>query len=156
MSSKDFAGQFPSPGLTQEIQNRMLDETHKVGQKAIDRLRQLSNELPSGVVEQIERLHGDPARERRMTSRVSDSSIPISIHAVGLPRAAGGTAMINHCPAGMAILLPYHAEVGTLLSVRIPLELGAGGWVTVEVRYCRKEGPRWVAGCELLDDQRPI
>ena len=64
--------------------------------------------------------------------------------------------MKDHSPTGLAVLLPCPAGVGTILRVRVPPEIARDDWVTVEVKYCRKEGDHWIAGCELLDKQSPI
>jgi len=143
-----------APCLTEEIYDQMLDETREVASKALNRLRGLGEHLPGGVVEQIERLHQNPGRERRKTARVKDEAIPVTVRAAGLP--ARGTALKDHCPTGMAVVLPCPAGVGTFLRVRVSSEYGEDRWVAVEVKYCRKEGEGWVAGCELLGNQPPI
>ena len=126
-------------------------ETREVADKALDRLRELSNQLPRGVVEQVERLHENPAHERRKAARVSDASLSVLVQAADVPGAAG-LVVQDHGPAGLAILLPCPAGEGTFLRVRLPPQLGGGGWVTVEVKYCRKVEGGWHAGCELLGD----
>ena len=55
----------------------------------------------------------------------------------------------------IAVLLPGSVEVGTVLRVLLPNELG-GGWVTVEVRHCRPEADGWLTGCELIPGQLPL
>jgi len=141
-------------GPGERLYGRILDEARGLSDKALGRLRELSSELPGGVIEQVERLHDDPVGERRKSVRVDDHSLAVAVVAADLP--AEGTAVKNHCPAGLAILLPCPAGVGTVLRVRMPPELGGAGWVSVQVRYCRKEANGWVAGCELLGEQPPI
>jgi len=134
--------------------DRILGEARAVSGKAIERLRELSNQLPDGVIEQVERLRENPAGERRKAVRVDDHSLSVVVTATDLQ--TDETAVKDHCPTGLAVLLPCPAGVGTVLRVRMPPKFGGGGWVSVEVRYCRKEGDAWVAGCELLVEQTPI
>src|SRR5262249_29165922 len=107
------------------------------------------------AVEHVERLHQDPLAERRKAARLADGPVPVAVRWEALPDEAGGMVR-DHCPTGLAVLLPCPAGVGTVLRVRMPAEMGGGGWVTVEVRYCRKEAGGWVAGCELVSNQSPI
>ena len=86
-------------------------------------------------------------------TRVSDASIRVPIRIADAPGPPDEVPMRDHCPTGMAILLPCPAGVGTILRLRMPPEFGDGGWVTVEVKHCRKEGAKWLAGCELLSAQ---
>ncbi|HYT90499.1 MAG TPA: hypothetical protein VEL76_17465 [Gemmataceae bacterium] len=144
------------PFFCEEVYTRILDETQEVADKALDRLRMLGNQLPAGMIEQVERLRKDPAHERRKTVRVNDLSIPVAVQIANLAEATDRTALKDHCPTGLAVLLPCPAAVGTILRVRMPAHLGGGGWVTVEVKYCRRAGEEWIAGCELLDEQPPI
>jgi hypothetical protein len=155
MVANNSEGRAPGPDFPAELYRRMLDETREMADKALDRLRELSNQLPDGVLEQVERLHEDPTHERRKAARVSDLSIPVAVQIVDLAGVTEGTAMKDHCPTGLAVLLPCPAGVGTLLRVRLP-KLGQAEWVSVEVRYCRRQGDRWVAGCELLSNQPPL
>jgi len=143
----------PPPELGRSAYDELLRELRKVGDKALDRLRELRGHLPGRVVEQVEKLHDNPARERRKSARVRDPSVPVVIWAVDLPE--GSAQVKDHCPTGLAVSLSRPAEVGSVLRVEMPPELG-GGWVDVEVRYCRQEEQRWVAGCELLRGQPPI
>jgi len=140
-------------GLREDIYDRLLGEIREVSSRALDRLRELGEQLPDGVVEQVERLHADPTHERRKATRVNDLSIPVAVAAAGLPAGMGALGMKDHGLRGLAVLLPCPAGVGTVLRVRLPAEIGGGGWVMVEVKHCRREGKAWVAGCELLDDQ---
>jgi len=131
-----------------------MEQVREVADKALDRLRDLADQLPKGVVEHIERLHDDPTSERRKSVRVGDDSLPVSIC---VPDETSEAGMVkDHCPTGLAVLVPCPTGVGTVLRVRMPAELGGGGWVTVEVKHCRKAAGGWVAGCELLGDQPPI
>jgi len=137
--------------INEGLYEQILDQTREMAQKAVTNLRELSSLLPAGVVEQVELLHDDPVQERRKAARLSDSSIPVLIQTL----ECLGTAMKDHSPTGMALFLPCPAGVGTLLQVRVPKEPD-GPWVLVEVKYCRRQGKMWVAGCELLSEQPPI
>jgi len=141
-------------GRNEVLYQRMMDEAREVSDKAVQRLRDLGGALPSGTVEQVERLHRDPLGERRKVARLSDPPLPVSVRATDLP-PVGGSALRNHSPLGLAVLLPCPAGEGTLLRVRLPPDLGVG-WVTVEVKYCRREEGGWLAGCELLAEQAPL
>ena len=156
MTTDDHEDWASDHNLSEGIYGRMLDKTREVANKALDRLRGLSDQLPVGMVEQVERLHEDPTHERRKTTRVNDASIRVTIQIAGLPDTTGEMVMQDHCPMGMAVLLPCPAGVGTVLRLRMPPKLGNGGWMTVEVKHCRKEGKGWIAGCELLSEQSPL
>jgi len=145
----------PPPRLNAGVYEQMLDNTREVADKALARLRGLSDQLPGGAIEHVERLHDNPVSERRKAARLNDPSIPVAVQAINLQTDNGETLMKDHCPSGLAVLMPCPAGVGTVIRVRMPEQLGDGGWVSVEVKYCRKEGERWVAGCELLD-QGPL
>jgi len=155
MSINDHGEEVSAPEFDEVIYNRLLDKTRGVADKALNRLRELSDQLPAGTVEQVERLHDNPVKERRKAARVKDSSIPVAVQMVDIP-GEGGTAIKDHCPTGMAILLPCPAGPGTILRLRMPPEFGGKEWMTVEVKYCRKTEEGWVAGCELLSEQAPI
>src|SRR4051812_88344 len=74
-------------GLGEEVRSRILEHTREVVANALSRLRGLSSQLPAGVLEQVERLHSDPAHERRKAARLEDSSAPVAVQAPGLPEA---------------------------------------------------------------------
>lgn len=150
MPSKELQDRGHEPGLSEDLYGQMLDRTREVGDKAIDRLRGLGDRLPGGLVEQVERLHDDPTHERRKAARVADPPLAVAVHMEERSGRTEGTAMKDHSPMGLAVLLPCPAGVGTLLRIRLPT---SGAWVTVEVKHCRKEGAGWVAGCELLENQ---
>jgi hypothetical protein len=137
------------------VREQVLEQAREVGDKALERLRGVAEQLPQGALDHVERLHQGPTAERRKAARLSDGAIPVAVHWEAIPNGAGG-AVRDHCPTGLAVLLPCPAGVGTLLHVRIPPEMGDIGWVSVEVRYCRKEKGGWVAGCELVSNQPPI
>jgi len=150
--SNEGTGDRLSPG--EEPRERVLEEARAVSEKALERLRGLASQLPEGAVEHVERLHRDPAAERRRAARLADSPLPVAVRLGALHDETG--AVRDHCPTGMAVLLPCPAGVGTVLRVRMPDGLGGGGWVSVEVRHCRKVEGGWVAGCELVGNQPPI
>jgi hypothetical protein len=126
----------------------VLDETREVGNKAVLHLRQLSTDLPSGVVEQIEQMHQDPAHERRTVARLQGTSTPATVQGLeGQP-----TAVKDRSPMGIALHLPSPVNVGSILRVRVHPERD-GEWILVEVKHCSREGDEWVAGCELLPGQ---
>jgi len=152
MPSGTPANRDQSPRATRY--ERILNEARAVSGKAVERLRELSNDLPDGVIEKVQRLHDNPTGERRKSVRVDDHSLSVLVTATDLQ--PGETAVKDHCPTGLAVVLPCPAGVGTVLRVRMPPNFGGEGWVSVEVRYCRKEGNSWVAGCELLGEQTPI
>ncbi len=139
------------PSINKGIYDLMLDQMREVADRTVLHLRSLSNLLPIGVVEQVEHLHEDPVHERRKTVRFKDAAIPVTVEGLGSQEVA----MKNHCPKGMAILLPCPVGEGTVMRVRIPPGHG-GPWVLVEVKYCRREDDRWVAGCEVLGNQSLI
>src|SRR5262249_15013999 len=139
-------------GLDEGLRAQLLEQAKEVSDKALKRLRGVAEQLPQGAVEHVERLHQDPAAERRKAARLADESLPVAVRWEALPNQASGVVR-DPCPTGLAVLLPCPAGVGTVLRVRIPAEMGGGGWVTVEVRYCRKEAGGWVAGCELVSNQ---
>jgi len=153
MSSQKLDDSSPGLPFREGLYHLLLEETREVADRALDRLRDLSKQLPSGALEQVERLHDDPVHERRKAARVGEASLTVAVRREGSPEGGEGSTVKDRCPTGMAVLLPCPAGVGTLLRVRMPPEVGAGGWVTVEVRYCRREGEAWVVGCELLRDQ---
>jgi PilZ domain len=154
MTSEPPDGRAALPaGLSEDIFRRMLDEAREVGDKVLARLRELGGQLPEGTVEQVERLHYDPTHERRKTARVSDQSLPVAVQVAGQAGATNPTAIKDHSPTGLAVVLPCPAGVGTLLRVRMH---PGDTWVTVEVKHCHKEGAGWVAGCELLGEQPPL
>ena len=154
MSSEQPAEPTSAPG--QALYDRLWEKTREVADKALDRLRDLGNKLPNGVLEQIERLHDDPESERRKATRVGDSSIPVEVQEVNQANTSDPSALKDHGPTGLAVRLPCPTGVGTHLRIRMPQEMGGRGWVTVEVKYCRKEAEGWIAGCELLSNQPPI
>lgn len=134
---------------------QMLEQAREVSDKALERLREVAEQLPEGALEHIERLHRDPTSERRKAARLADGPLPVAVR-LDVPVDETGGLVRDHCPTGLSVLLPCPVGVGTVLHVRIPPELGGGGWVAVEVRYCRKEADGWVAGCELVGNQPPI
>jgi len=140
-------------GSGEDVREGMLEEARDVSRQAIQRLRELSGQLPGGALEHVERLHKDPSAERRKAARLGDGSIPVAVRAGSLHDEGGSVR--DHCPTGLGVVLPCPAGVGTILRVLLPPEMG-GGWVTVEVKYCRKEPGGWVAGCELVGNQPPI
>src|ERR1700733_8351055 len=96
----------PDPGSkpfgNKGLYDQMLDQVRELAQQAVLRLRSLSNLLPTGVIEQVEHLHEDPVHERRETVRFNDSPIPVTVEEMDSLE----TAMKDHSPKGMAILLP--------------------------------------------------
>jgi hypothetical protein len=140
-------------GLDEGLRERVMVRAREVAGKALMRLRGLADQLPDGALEYVERLHEDPAAERRKAARLADRSIPVAVRLEILLNENG--VVIDHCPTGLAVLLPCPAAVGTFLRVRMPTEMG-GGWVSVEVKYCRKDTAGWLAGCELVGEQPPI
>jgi len=154
MSSK---GINLADGPSEDVHERVMERAREVAGKTLDRLRGLASQLPDGAVEHVERLHEDPLRERRKAARLPDGAIPVAVRPGERPVETGG-AVRDHCPTGLSVLLPCPAGVGTVLLVRMPDELGGGGWVTVEVRHCRRdrEAGGWGAGCELVGGQPPI
>jgi hypothetical protein len=134
--------------LCEEVYGRLLEDVRDFSDRVLDRLRGLGNELPAGLVEQVERLRGGPSRDRRAAVRVPDGPVPVGVRVPGLPEGGAPPALKDRSPTGLALLLPCPAHVGAVLRVRLPPELG--GWVAAEVRHCRREGRGWVAGCELL------
>jgi len=136
----------PAPGP--ELYERALEEARQVSDKALARLRALGDDLPPGLVAQVERLHDDPVAERRKAARVSYPEVPAAVVLSGVESDA---VVRDHSPAGVAVLLPCPAGEGTVLRVRVPPALGGPRWVVVEVKHCHREGRGWVAGCELLD-----
>jgi len=142
--------------LSEGMRDKLLVEARQVGRETLRRMRSLSNQLPAGVVEQLEQLHYSPTRERRKATRVADESVPVCVQIVDQSESEGAAKVKDHCPTGLAVLLPCPAGEGVVLRVRMPPELGDGGWVSVEVRHCRREKEGWVAGCALLTDQPPI
>jgi hypothetical protein len=151
--SADHEERAPNPALCVEVFSRLLNETRGVSEKALARLRKLGDQLPDGMVEQVEQLHDDPSQDRRKAVRVPDEAVPVSLEVAEVSGAADGAVMKDHCPAGLAVRLPCPAGVGTVLHVRMPPELGGDGWVTVEVKHCRREGDGWLAGCEIQGKQ---
>jgi hypothetical protein len=139
------------PPINKGLYDSMLDQMRAVGQRAVLHLRSLGNVLPTGVVDQVEHLHDDPVHERRKTVRFEDSSILVVVEGLDCP----GTVMKDHSPNGMAILLPCPTGEGTVMRIRIPPKPD-GQWILVQVRYCRREGDIWVAGCEVLSNQPMI
>jgi hypothetical protein len=137
-----------------DVLGRMITQAREVGGKALERLRGLARQLPQGAIEHVERLHGNPAGERRKAARLADWSIPVAVRPGDLTDESSGVVR-DRCPTGLAVVLPRPAAVGTFLRVRLPAGMG-GGWVTVEVRHCREEPGGWVAGCELAGNQPPI
>src|SRR4051794_24452145 len=135
------------------VREQVMEEARGVAERALERLRGLSGELPEGAVEQVERLHRDPASERRKAARLGDAPLPVSVRLGPLPGGTEG-AVRDHSPSGLSVLLPCPAGVGTVLRLRLPEQMG--GWVTVEVRHCRREAGGWVAGCELAPGQPPL
>jgi len=136
------------------MRDQLITHAREVSDRAIDRLRRLARQLPEGAVEHVVRLHEDPTAERRKAARLPDGSIPVAVQPEALTGETDGVVR-DHCPTGLAVLLPCPAGVGTLLRVRMPPEFG-GDWVSVEVRHCRREADGWVAGCELVGSQPPI
>src|SRR6188768_3849594 len=128
MSTEGTGGRDAVPG--EGARERMLEEARDVSRQAIERLRELSSQLPGGALEHVERLHRDPSAERRKAARLGDGSIPVAVRAGSL-RDEGGSVK-DHCPTGLAVVLPCPAGVGTILRVLLPPEMG-GAWVTVEV-----------------------
>ena len=151
MSPEGIAGRQAGEG----DRERVMEEAREVSGKALQRLRDLAGRLPDGALEHVERLHECPTAERRKAARLADGSIAVAVRPEARPDETGG-AVRDHCPTGLAVLLPCPAGVGALLRVRLPAELGGGGWTTVEVKHCRREAGGWVAGCELIGDQPPI
>ena len=133
------------------VRELVIEKAREVADRALERLRGLTAELPAGTVERVERLHGDPDSERRRAARLSDGEHPVTVCAAG---SVSGWVR-DHGPTGLAVLLPGSVEVGTVLRVLLPNELG-GGWVTVEVRHCRPEADGWLTGCELIPGQLPL
>jgi hypothetical protein len=138
--------------VCEDVYGRLLEDVRDVSDRTLDRLRLLGDDLPLGLVEQLDRLHDDPARERRKSVRVADDSAPVWVRAARLPDGSGVPAVKDHSPTGLAVLLPCPAGVGSVLHVRLPPELGGDKWVAVEVKHCRREGDGWLAGCEILPD----
>ena len=120
--------------------------------------RGMAGQLPEGVLllEHVERLHRAPAAERSLSKRPgwATARSPCRSGQGRSPWRRAGLCR-DHCPTGLSVLLPCPAGVGTVLCVLLPAEMG-GGWVTVEVRHCRREAGGWVAGCESLRGQPPI
>jgi hypothetical protein len=139
------------PSIKKGAYDSMLDQMREVAQRTVLGLRRLSNLLPTGVVEQVEHLHEDPIHERRKTVRFNDAAIPVAVEGLDCLE----TVIKDHCPKGIAICLPCPAGEGTVMRIRIPPGL-AGQWVLVAVKHCRKEGDKWVAGCEVLSEQHLI
>lgn len=153
MSPQNTVG--PLDASSEVARERVMEQAKEVGNRALNRLRGLARQLPEGALEYIERLHEDPVAERRKAARLSDRSIPVAVRPEAVLDETGG-AVRDHSPTGLGVLLPCPAGVGTLLRVCMPAHLGGGGWVTVEVKHCRKEAAGWVAGCELIGDRPPI
>jgi hypothetical protein len=137
------------PGLV--IRDRMIEKAREVADRALERLRGLTSELPKGTVERVELLHGDPDSERRRAVRRADGAHPVTVCAAG---SVGGCVR-DHGPNGLAIFLPAPVEVGAVLRILLPPPLG-GWWVSVEVKHCRPEAAGWLAGCELIPGQPPL
>src|SRR5688500_15195866 len=105
-----------------QAHERVLEEAREVSGKALERLRGLAGELPEGAVAHVERLHADPAVERRKAARLGDRSVPVAVRLE--PHRDESGAVKDHCPTGLAVLLPCPAGVGTVLRVRMPEEQG--------------------------------
>src|SRR4051794_9706017 len=98
MSMNDPHERPPDPVRGEALFNRLLRKTRKVADNALDRLRGLSSQLPSGAVEQVERLHENPTHERRKAARLSDSSIPVAVQRAEPTDAADEASVKDHCP----------------------------------------------------------
>jgi hypothetical protein len=146
-------GDAGRPGLRSELREWALAEAQEVADKALERLLGVAHELPPSAVDYVKSLHDNPAAERRKAVRMADQAVPVVVSPLNGPSEAG--EVIDRCPTGLAVLLPCPAGVGNILLVRMPGGIDGGQWLSVEVKYYRKEACAWAAGCEVVGDQRP-
>jgi hypothetical protein len=137
--------------LRSELRERVLLEAQEAADKALERLLGVADELPASAVDYVKSLHDNPAAERRKTVRMADDQAgSVVVSPFNGPSEVG--EVIDRCPTGLAVMLPCPAGVGTILLVRMPGGIEGGPWLSVEVKYCRKEAGGWVAGCEVVSD----
>jgi hypothetical protein len=132
----------------------LLDAARGVSARVLDRLVELHADfpadLPGEAIRQLSFLSADVACERRGGLRLS-GGLPVVTVLVTWPRddQLNGTPIPVHdrAPAGLALVLPRPALVGTVLEVQ-----GAGmdDRFRVQVKHCYRERDGWVAGCEFV------
>jgi hypothetical protein len=141
------------PGFSPTPYLRVLDEARQISQAAIGRLRELRDrfpsELPADLVGQVERIHDEPADERRQSPRLRAGTAPAVVAHPSAPAEWDAAAVLDRSVGGLALLLGRPTAVEDVLLVWLGDAREA--WLPVQVRHCRKVHGGWEVGVAFID-----
>jgi hypothetical protein len=103
------------------------------------RLRPGSDPLVEGI-----------GRERRCHYRRSGNPTHVAIGHPENPTELARGVVVDRSSGGVCLELQTPLAVGSVVSVRPSLGTGAGAWIDVEVRHCRRDGPAWRVGFKFV------
>ena len=138
-----------------EAYSFLLDEAEGVAGNAVSRLRRLGDRYPSDVpaplIDELERAHTNPDSERRSGVRLGGSATPAEVCTDPSPRTPA--QVVDRSAGGVRLRVTRPLPVGSVVGVRVPAEADNRRWFPVQVRYCRRNGDGWEAGCEFVGER---
>ena len=159
-----MSGRNPPPDDTPHATPRpeaysfLLDEAEGVAGNAVSRLRRLRDRYPSDVsgrlIDELERAHANPDGERRRGVRLGGAPTPAEVRTDPSPLTTA--QVVDRSAGGLRLRVIHPLPEGLVVGVRVPAGADDLAWFPVQVRYCRRDGDTWVAGCEYVAERPKI